>query len=159
MACVTIDYLESIWVANQQRFIVKTQEQRGTYSSTPIVKFIKVKLGQLTKSFTLYIMEQLGITPTPATATEATIEKRLQSPIVNGFRDNNTNTNNDVYLKLKKLEKKLELLMLQEDYIKDEQRYLKRELIRAQEEVKKIQSVPLVIGQFLEPIDQQTENC
>ncbi|GMG55730.1 unnamed protein product [Ambrosiozyma monospora] len=101
-------------------------------------------------------MEQLGIAPTPATATEATIEKRLQSPIVNGFRDNNTNTNNDVYLKLKKLEKKLELLMLQEDYIKDEQRYLKRELIRAQEEVKKIQSVPLVIGQFLEPIDQQT---
>jgi 26S proteasome regulatory subunit T3 len=33
---------------------------------------------------------------------------------------------------------------------------LKRELIRAQEEVKRIQSVPLVIGQFLEPIDQQT---
>lgn len=33
---------------------------------------------------------------------------------------------------------------------------LKRELIRAQEEVKRIQSVPLVIGQFLEPIDQHT---
>ena len=39
---------------------------------------------------------------------------------------------------------------------KDEQRNLKRELIRAQEEVKRIQSVPLVIGQFLEPIDQST---
>jgi len=28
--------------------------------------------------------------------------------------------------------------------------------VRAQEEVKRIQSVPLVIGQFLEPIDQHT---
>ncbi|ODV95774.1 hypothetical protein PACTADRAFT_49225 [Pachysolen tannophilus NRRL Y-2460] len=64
--------------------------------------------------------------------------------------------NGDVYLKLKKLEKELDLIELQEDYIKDEQRHLKRELIRAQEEVKRIQSVPLVIGQFLEPIDQHT---
>jgi 26S proteasome regulatory subunit T3 len=50
----------------------------------------------------------------------------------------------------------LEFLHLQEEYIKDEQKNLKRELIRAQEEVKRIQSVPLVIGQFLEPIDQHT---
>ncbi len=34
-------------------------------------------------------------------------------------------------------------------YIKDEQKNLKRELLRAQEEVKRIQSVPLVIGQVL----------
>jgi len=33
---------------------------------------------------------------------------------------------------------------------------LKRELLRAQEEVKRIQSVPLVIGQFLEMIDAHT---
>lgn len=73
--------------------------------------------------------------------------------------DNQYNTNpvsSDIYLKLKKLEKEYELLTLQEDYIKDEQRHLKRELLRAQEEVKRIQSVPLVIGQFLEPIDQDT---
>ncbi|KAG5456099.1 MAG: P-loop containing nucleoside triphosphate hydrolase protein, partial [Olpidium bornovanus] len=63
---------------------------------------------------------------------------------------------NDLYTKLKKLERHLEFLELQEEYIKDEQRNLKRELIRAQEEVKRIQSVPLVIGQFLEPIDQFT---
>lgn len=43
--------------------------------------------------------------------------------------------------------------MLQEDYIKEEQRNLKRELLRAQEEVRRIQSVPLVIGQFLEMVD------
>lgn len=62
----------------------------------------------------------------------------------------------DLYLKLKKLEQHTEFLALQEEYIKDEMKNLKRELIRAQEEVKRIQSVPLVIGQFLEPIDQHT---
>ena len=44
-------------------------------------------------------------------------------------------------------------LCMQEEYIKEEQRNLKRELLRAQEEVKRIQSVPLVIGQFLEMVD------
>ena len=53
------------------------------------------------------------------------------------------------------MEKELDLLLLQEEYIKDEQRHLKRELVRAQEEVKR-KSVPLVIGQFLEPIDENT---
>lgn len=63
-------------------------------------------------------------------------------------------------------------IQLQEEYIKDEQKYashgflgiciclmrfrsLKRELVRAQEEIKRIQSVPLVIGQFMEAIDQK----
>jgi ATP-dependent 26S proteasome regulatory subunit len=46
-------------------------------------------------------------------------------------------------------------IKLQEEYIKDEQRSLKRELVRAQEEIKRIQSVPLVIGQFMEAIDQK----
>jgi len=62
----------------------------------------------------------------------------------------------DLYVKYKKLARHLEMLEIQESYIKDEQANLKRELIRAQEEVKRIKSVPLVIGQFLEPIDQST---
>lgn len=37
-------------------------------------------------------------------------------------------------------------------------RSLKRELVRAQEEIKRIQSVPLVIGQFMEAIDQKYSN-
>ena len=37
--------------------------------------------------------------------------------------------------------------------VKDEIRNLKRELIRAKEEIKRIQSVPLVIGQFNEMVD------
>ena len=36
----------------------------------------------------------------------------------------------------------------QEEYIKDEQRNLKKEYLHAQEEVKRIQSVPLVIGKI-----------
>jgi 26S proteasome regulatory subunit T3 len=65
----------------------------------------------------------------------------------------------------------LRYIKLQEEYIKDEQRSaeslrrrcgltvsrnLKRELVRAQEEIKRIQSVPLVIGQFMEAIDQKS---
>jgi 26S proteasome regulatory subunit T3 len=59
----------------------------------------------------------------------------------------------DQYAKLKQLQSHLEFIAIQEDYIKDEQQALKRELIRAKEEVKRIQSVPLVIGQFSEMID------
>ncbi|KAJ3306155.1 26s proteasome regulatory subunit 6B [Kappamyces sp. JEL0829] len=62
----------------------------------------------------------------------------------------------DLYTTLKKGERNLEFISLQEEYIKDELKSLKRELVRAQEEVLRIQSVPLVIGQFLEPIDENT---
>jgi len=61
--------------------------------------------------------------------------------------------NEDLYSQFKALERKLELLEIQEDYIKDEIQNLKQEQIWSQQEVKRIQSVPLVIGQFLEPID------
>ena len=95
-------------------------------------------------------MEELGIYESNG--------KQVHIPINNkgNIKPNHNEENSDVYLKLKKLEKELDLLMLQEDYIKDEQRHLKRELVRAQEEVKRIKSVPLVIGQFLEPIDENT---
>ena len=59
----------------------------------------------------------------------------------------------DMYAKMKSLQQVLEFLEIQEEYIKDEMQNLKRELVRAKEEVKRIQSVPLVIGQFLEIID------
>eukprot|EP01116_Phalansterium_solitarium_P001396 TRINITY_DN1119_c0_g1_i2.p1 TRINITY_DN1119_c0_g1~~TRINITY_DN1119_c0_g1_i2.p1 ORF type:complete len:420 (+),score=89.26 TRINITY_DN1119_c0_g1_i2:124-1383(+) len=62
----------------------------------------------------------------------------------------------DLYRRLTSLQMQLDFLSIQEDYIKDEQKNLKRELLRAQEEVKRIQSVPLVIGQFLEMIDPVT---
>ncbi|KAK1312638.1 hypothetical protein QJS10_CPA07g01338 [Acorus calamus] len=60
----------------------------------------------------------------------------------------------DLYGRLKSLRRQIEFLEIQEEYVKDEQKNLKRELLRAQEEVKRIQSVPLVIGQFMEMVDQ-----
>eukprot|EP00949_MAST-11_sp_MAST-11-sp1_P001558 g1558.t1 len=59
----------------------------------------------------------------------------------------------DLYKKLKALQKKLEFLDITEGYIKDEMKNLQREMIRAKDEVQRIQSVPLVIGQFNEMID------
>ena len=41
----------------------------------------------------------------------------------------------DLYLKLKELENQLEILNIQEEYIRDEQRHLKSEYIRSKEEV------------------------
>lgn len=59
-----------------------------------------------------------------------------------------------MYEEVKALERQVEFLKIQEEYVKDEQRALKRELVRAKEEIKRIQSVPLLIGQFLELIDE-----
>lgn len=60
----------------------------------------------------------------------------------------------DLYGRLKSLQRQIEFIDIQEEYVKDELKNLKRELLRAQEEVKRIQSVPLVIGQFMEMVDQ-----
>jgi len=91
-------------------------------------------------------MEEIGIKIQPAQSNE----KLNRNEILDELE------NEDPYTQYKKLQRHLEFLKLQEDYIKDEQKNLKSELIRAQEEVKRIQSVPLVIGQFLEPIDQNS---
>ncbi|UVC54570.1 26S proteasome regulatory subunit 6B [Theileria orientalis] len=60
----------------------------------------------------------------------------------------------DLYTRLKDLEKQLELCEIQENYIREEHKNLQIELIRARNEIKRIQSVPLVIGQFLDIIDK-----
>src|SRR3546814_3127828 len=60
----------------------------------------------------------------------------------------------DEYRALKLKQRRLAFLEIQEDYIKDEVKNLKRELLRSQEEVKRIQSVPLLVGQFLEMVDE-----
>jgi len=62
----------------------------------------------------------------------------------------------DSYTRLKTLQHALTLLDTQQSYLRTEMHSLKRELLHAQEEVKRIQSVPLVIGQFLEMIDPTT---
>ncbi|WFC94159.1 26S proteasome regulatory subunit 6B [Malassezia brasiliensis] len=92
-------------------------------------------------------MEEIGIVPTEPYASTSATPAATSAPERSG---------RDAFLYFKKLQQQLEFLNTMEDYVKDEQRNLKRELVRAQEEVKRIQSVPLVIGQFLEPIDQMT---
>jgi len=59
----------------------------------------------------------------------------------------------DLYMVFKDKLNNIEFLDIQEEYIKDEMKFLKRELMHSAEEVKRIQSVPLVIGQFLEMVD------
>lgn len=58
-----------------------------------------------------------------------------------------------LYTKMKQLQQKLEFINVQTEYVKDEMKHLKREFLRGQEEVKRIQSVPLMIGQFIEMVD------
>jgi 26S proteasome regulatory subunit T3 len=59
----------------------------------------------------------------------------------------------DLYNKLQELNKYLDFLNIQEDYIQEDQIKLKREELRSKEELKRIQAVPLVIGHFVEMID------
>lgn len=78
------------------------------------------------------------------------------SSTIGGGASAGADTDADVYTELKQLQRQHELLEIQEEYVKDEMKSLKRELLHAQEEVKRIQSVPLVIGQFLEMVDAST---
>ncbi|KAJ1724228.1 26S proteasome regulatory subunit 6B [Coemansia erecta] len=96
-------------------------------------------------------MEEIGIRPVEIAPGIKDFGVSLIRPELLGDLDET-----DLYLRQKRLERHLELLDLQEEYIKDEQRNLQSELLRAQEEVKRIRAVPLVLGQFLEPIDRDT---
>ena len=44
-------------------------------------------------------------------------------------------TEKDLYTRMKELESELEMLQIQENYLKDEQRHLKSEYVRSKEEV------------------------
>ncbi|KCZ82094.1 hypothetical protein H312_00368 [Anncaliia algerae PRA339] len=56
----------------------------------------------------------------------------------------------------KSLQKEHELLLLKEKLIKEELVYLEEEVLRAKEEIKRVKSIPLIMGQFLEIIDNKT---
>ena len=96
-------------------------------------------------------MEEIGITETPREEVGAPVKSA--NPLTTTYDELDAD---DLYVKFKKLQQQLEFLGVQEEYIKDEMRNLRKEYIHAQEEVKRIQSVPLVIGQFLEAVDQNT---
>lgn len=68
---------------------------------------------------------------------------------------NCTTNDDDLYSQLKTLQSRLEMYDMQEDHIKNESKNLKREAIRAAQEMKRIQSVPLEIGEFMEMINDE----
>lgn len=98
-------------------------------------------------------MEEIGITVPDKEDTMPVESRPSTSQAISNYDPLDLDAE-DLYVKYKKLQKQLEFLQVQEDYIKDEQKNLKKEYLHAQEEVKRIQSVPLVIGQFLEAVDQ-----
>ena len=100
-------------------------------------------------------MEEIGIVdpPTPVDSNTRPSTGITDTGNIAGDVGNMESFSDDLYIKYKKLQKQLEFLNVQEEYIKDEQRNLQNEYLHAQEEVKRIQSVPLVIGQFLEAVD------
>uniref|UniRef100_A0A804PGB0 26S proteasome regulatory subunit 6B homolog n=2 Tax=PACMAD clade TaxID=147370 RepID=A0A804PGB0_MAIZE len=92
--------------------------------------------------------------PTPAVATPmAPPPSYPASSTISASVAASVEEEDDLYGRLKSLQRHMEFVEIQEEYVKDEQKNLKRELLRAQEEVKRIQSVPLVIGQFMEMVD------
>ena len=96
-------------------------------------------------------MEEIGIVDAPK--EDAGVPEKKSPALTSAYDELDSD---DMYVKYKKLQQQLEFLEVQEEYIKDEMRNLRKEYIHAQEEVKRIQSVPLVIGQFLEAVDQNT---
>lgn len=61
----------------------------------------------------------------------------------------------DPYLRLKEVQQQLEFLTIRENYVREEMKNLKREMVSAREEVKRVQSVPLIIGTFSELVDAE----
>lgn len=59
----------------------------------------------------------------------------------------------DLYGRLKSLQRALEFIEIQEDCVKDELRNLRREELHVKEEVKRCRATPLEIGQFMEMVD------
>ncbi|KAL6927838.1 26S proteasome regulatory subunit 6B [Hanseniaspora valbyensis] len=111
----------------------------------------------------IHSMSEISAANADINNSNKSLLEKLQSKYQQQLKDNNNTNNNgsgndnsDDYLKYKKLEKELELLTIQEQYIKKEFNHLNNELIKSKEEILKIQSVPLVIGQFLEIIDNDT---
>ncbi|XP_078252908.1 26S proteasome regulatory subunit 6B [Rhinoraja longicauda] len=100
-------------------------------------------------------MEELGITETQKPAEEVPVMITSRPHTALSFLAPEHEDLEDLYSRYKPLQQELQFLEVQEEYIKDEQKNLK-EFLHTQEEVKRIQRIPLVIGQFLEAVDQNT---
>jgi 26S proteasome regulatory subunit T3 len=70
--------------------------------------------------------------------------------------ERDTEREGDLYKQYKKNQSLAEWLTIKEEYIKQEMKNLNQELLRGQMELERIRSVPLVIGQFVEMVDEDT---
>lgn len=107
-------------------------------------------------------MEEIGL-KTAKSAKSAKTEPEQETkadtiliPALSDTEATTERTGDALYARLKELQTRIEFLEIQENYVKEEQRNLKSEYLRAKEEVKRIQSVPVIIGQFLEMIDEHS---
>ncbi|XP_042510408.1 26S proteasome regulatory subunit 6B homolog [Macadamia integrifolia] len=62
----------------------------------------------------------------------------------------------DLYGCYKSMQCQIRFIDGQENYMKEELKNLKQELFQAQNEVEKIKSVPLIVGQFMEVVDENS---
>ncbi|ADM12123.1 ATP-dependent 26S proteasome regulatory subunit 6 [Encephalitozoon intestinalis ATCC 50506] len=62
----------------------------------------------------------------------------------------------DLFVRYKQMERKLKLLEIREAYVRKEVETLRREERHSKEELDRVKSVPLIMRQFLEPIDNST---
>lgn len=62
----------------------------------------------------------------------------------------------DTFIRYKQIERKLRMLEIREAYVRKEIETLKREERHGKDELSRVKSVPLIMGQFLEPIDANT---
>ncbi|EQB61897.1 26s protease regulatory subunit 6b [Vairimorpha apis BRL 01] len=65
-------------------------------------------------------------------------------------------TPDDKFINYKEKEEKYKMMCIREEYVKKEIEFLKREERHAKDELNRVKSVPLIMGQFLEPIDSNT---
>jgi len=91
---------------------------------------------------TLQALQQIGLNLQPSDKMETEESKKEpEEP-------------QDDYMSWKALQKEINYLNEQEGYIRFEIKHLRHELLHAKKEIKRIQSVPLVIGQFVEMVDE-----
>ncbi|KAG6769037.1 hypothetical protein POTOM_024652 [Populus tomentosa] len=67
---------------------------------------------------------------------------------------NNESKEVDPYSNLKSCQKQVEFMNIREDHVKDDIKNLRQELVHGKEEIKRIQSVPLAVGQFINIVDE-----
>jgi 26S proteasome regulatory subunit T3 len=85
-------------------------------------------------------LREIGFAMYPQESEEMEVEKKEEEET-------------DLYVQWKNLQKELRYFKEQEGYIRYEIKQLRHELLFAKREIKRIQSVPLLIGQFNEMVD------